>query len=203
MLKNTLVVDTSRNFILLGFINGNEATFKQIECGRNISVYLLNAIIEFLEEVGCKKEELNAVCCGKGPGAFTGIRLALSIAKTMSYALKIDLYSFSSLQIYNMFVKDRKVISIDDARSYKLYYGILNKDDKTMIEGIDEDRNVVDICDMRDDYKKVSTKSFSNIDTSLLVDFSYFNVIDFENIISLEDHFTFKPSYIKKIDCEM
>ncbi len=203
MLKNTLVIDTSRNFILLGFINEDKATFKQIECGKSISVHLLNSIEKFLKEVKCDKQHLNAICCGRGPGAFTGIRLALSIAKTMSYALKIDLYSFSSLQIYNMFVEDRKVISIDDARSYKLYYGILNKDDMTVTEGIDEDRKVVDICDMREDYKKVSTKRFINIETSIISDFSYFNVSDFENIIQLEDHFTFKPSYIKKLDCEV
>lgn len=202
MLKKTLIIDTSRNFILLGYIDGCNYQFKKIACGKNISVYLLVSIERFLKQVNCKKSELNAICCGRGPGAFTGIRLALSVAKTMSYALNISLYSFSSLTIYSLFVSDSKVISIDDARSYKMYYSILDKDNMSVYEGVDEDLEVVSICDIREDYKKVSTKGFINISTCVIEDFSYFSVNDFSKIINLENHFTFKPSYLKKLDFE-
>lgn len=203
MSNKLLVIDTSRPFILLGYINGSKHVFEKVECGRNISTVLMDSIDSFLKRVGCSKDELDGVCCGRGPGAFTGIRLALSIAKTMSYALDIKLYSFSSLVIYSLFDESRKVISIDDARSYKMYYGIVNKDDIIVEEGIEEDPKVVNICDLRDDYKKISTKSFVNIETNVLEDFNKFNVNDFLNFVEVEDHFTFKPSYIKKLDCEV
>ncbi len=197
-----LVIDTSREFILLGLIKDGEYAFKKVEVGRELSKYLVDELVNFLNEHNCTKSDLSSICCGRGPGAFTGVRLALSIAKTMSFALKIDLYSFSSIVFYNLFVKDRKVIGIDDARSYKYYYGLINKDTLETFEGIDEDPNVVEYCDLRDDFKVVSTRNFVNISTELITDLSYFDVEVFEKIITFENHYTFKPEYIKKIDSE-
>ncbi len=202
MKETRLIIDTSRSFILLGLIQGDKYSFKKVECGRSISVYLLKAIEDFLRENNCTKNDLTAICCGRGPGAFTGIRLALSIGKTMAYALNIQLYSFSSLVIYSLFDDARKVISVDDARSHKYYYSIIDKNTLEIEEKIDEDLVAVSYCDVRDDYKKISTRSFINITTEVITSFNNFSISDFDNVIKLENHFTFKPSYIKKLDCD-
>lgn len=196
----SLVIDTSREFILLGLIKDDEYNFKQIDVGREISKYLLDEVILFLGENSCDKNDLTAIYCGRGPGAFTGIRLALSIAKTMSYALKIDLYSFSSILFYNLFIDLPKVISIDDARSYKYYYGMLNKETMETFEDVNDDPFVVEYCDLRDDYTVISTKEFVNIKTKILSSFEYFDIETFKKLCTLENHSTFKPKYIKKIN---
>ncbi len=188
---------------MLGLISDNTYKFKQVVVDRNISKYLINEIILFLKDNNCTKEELSAICCGRGPGAFTGIRVALSVAKVMSYALKIELYSFSSIIFYGLFSKSRKVISIDDARSYKYYYGLIDKDSLTIAEGIDEDPKVVDYCDLRDDYEIISTRSFINITSNVIDDFSFFDLDIFNKICQVENHYTFKPTYIKKLDSEL
>lgn len=195
-----LVIDTSREFIMFGLIKNEDYTFKKVEVGKEISKYLLDELILFLNENSCLKTDLTAVCCGRGPGAFTGIRLALSVAKTISYALEIELYSFSSILFYNLFVDFPKVIGIDDARSYKYYYGLLDKESMNVFEEVDDDPKVVEYCDIRDDYKVVSTRSFVNISTELINDFSYFDITTFNSLIDLEDHNTFKPKYIKRLD---
>lgn len=199
----SLVIDTSREFIMLGLVNDNNYIFKRIDAGKEISKHLLNEIIIFLDENNCNKSELKSICCGRGPGAFTGVRLALSIAKTMSFALSIDIYSFSSILFYNLFIEQRKVIGIDDARSYKYYYGLLNKDTMQIEEGINEDPIVVDYCDLRDDFHIISTRKFVNITTDIINDFSYFDIDVFYKLLRLENHYTFKPQYIKKLESEM
>lgn len=199
----SLIIDTSREFIMLGLISDDSYNFKRVDAGKELSKHLLNEIITFLNENDCDKTMLNSICCGRGPGAFTGVRLALSVAKTMSFALSIDLYSFSSIVFYNLFVNNRKVIGIDDARSYKYYYGLIDKDSFSVEEGIDEDPIVVDYCDIRDDYYLVSTREFVNITTNIISDFSYFDSDVFNKLLKLENHYTFKPQYIKKIESEM
>lgn len=198
-----LVIDTSREFIMLGLIKDEGYVFKRVDVGREISKYLLNELILFLDENSCDKSKIVKIYCGRGPGAFTGIRLALSVAKTMSYALNTELYSFSSILFYNLFVENRKVIGIDDARSYKYYYGFLDKDDMSVYEGVDEDPDVVEYCDLRDDCLVVSTREFINISTKIISDFSYFDIECFKELSVLEDYYTFKPKYIKKIDSEV
>ncbi len=198
-----LVIDTSREFIMLGLIKDNKYTFKNIDVGKEISKYLMDELVKFLDENSCDKQYLTAIYCGRGPGAFTGVRLALSIAKTMSYALGVELYSFSSILFYNLFVNEDKVIGIDDARSYKYYYGVLDKTTLNVVEGLDEDPAVVEYCDIRDDYKVVSTRKFVNISTDIINDFSYFDIDVFKKLSTLENHYTFKPKYVKKLDSEV
>lgn len=199
-MSNTLILDTSREFILLGLIKDDSYVFKRVDCDKNMSKYLMDELILFLEENNCKKYEISSICCGRGPGAFTGTRLALTIAKTMSYALKIELYSFSSIILYALFYDNLKVISIDDARSYKYYYGLINKETLEVFEGIDEDPDVVDFCDIREDFTTVSTREYVNITTTIIDNFEYFDLNVFYKILTLENHYTFKPTYIKKIN---
>ena len=58
----------------------------------------------------------------KGPGSYTGIRIALTIAKTIVFALNIPLYLVSSLQV--MKVGDKPTICLTNARSQRSYIGV-------------------------------------------------------------------------------
>jgi tRNA threonylcarbamoyladenosine biosynthesis protein TsaB len=50
-----------------------------------------------MEEAGVGPADLNRVLCGEGPGSFTSLRIAASLAKGFAHALDIPLYSVSSL----------------------------------------------------------------------------------------------------------
>ena len=53
---------------------------------------------ELLREHDITPEELDAVAVGKGPGSYTGLRIGVSFAKGMCYALGIPLLSVDSLR---------------------------------------------------------------------------------------------------------
>ena len=53
---------------------------------------------ELLQENGIEPDELDAVAVGRGPGSYTGLRIGVSFAKGMCYALGIPLRAIDSLR---------------------------------------------------------------------------------------------------------
>lgn len=58
---------------------------------------LMPAIAECLKETGIKREEIARVVCGAGPGSFTSLRVAGSVAKGLAVGYGVDLFAVSSL----------------------------------------------------------------------------------------------------------
>ena len=61
-----------------------------------------------------------------GPGSYTGVRIALTIAKVFAYSLNIPIYPISSLRLLADFEKTS--ICIINARSERSYVGVYNKE---------------------------------------------------------------------------
>ncbi|MCX4314398.1 MAG: tRNA (adenosine(37)-N6)-threonylcarbamoyltransferase complex dimerization subunit type 1 TsaB, partial [Clostridia bacterium] len=55
--------------------------------GSNASVSLMPAIDKLLTDAGMALSEIDAIACVIGPGSFTGIRIGVSAARAMCYAL--------------------------------------------------------------------------------------------------------------------
>ena len=58
---------------------------------------LMPAIAECLAEARVDRAEIARIVCGSGPGSFTSLRVAGSVAKGLAYGLGVPLYSVSSL----------------------------------------------------------------------------------------------------------
>ena len=52
-----------------------------------------------LKESGCAKSSIEGVVVGRGPGQFTGLRVALGFAQGLAFSLKINMMSVSSLAV--------------------------------------------------------------------------------------------------------
>ncbi|MGM0581917.1 MAG: tRNA (adenosine(37)-N6)-threonylcarbamoyltransferase complex dimerization subunit type 1 TsaB [Bacteroidota bacterium] len=91
----------------------------------------LNPLIEqLLKHCDLKMTDINSIAVSSGPGSYTGLRIGLSTAKGLCYALEIPLISISSLdsmttQVLN-FHKDDKSIYIPmlDARRMEVFYKV-------------------------------------------------------------------------------
>lgn len=121
-----LLIDCSKKFIYLGLFKDEVLIEKYIETDGKHSTYLISVINEFLLDNRVATKQLEGIYCGIGPGSFTGIRLAISVSKTMAYILQIPVYAVSSLALINC-LKSNAII-IDDARSNKYYIRIKNQD---------------------------------------------------------------------------
>ena len=57
------------------------------------------AIQEVLQESQVSMQELTGVIVAKGPGSYTGLRIGVTVAKTLAKTLRIPLKAVSSLQV--------------------------------------------------------------------------------------------------------
>ena len=103
-------------------------------------------IQEVLKEASLSIEELDAVAVSKGPGSYTGLRIGVSAAKGLCYALNVPLISIPTLS--NMAEQARiskmdYIIPVLDARRMEVYSAVfdnsLSQVRETRAEIIDQD----------------------------------------------------------------
>ena len=89
----------------------------------------------------------------QGPGSYTGLRVAVATAKTLAYALDIDLVGVSSLQALTNLSVDGVVIPIMDARRNNVYVGFYENG-----QAIAPDRHAAftDVLEQAKIYEKVT-----------------------------------------------
>ncbi|MEP2277850.1 tRNA (adenosine(37)-N6)-threonylcarbamoyltransferase complex dimerization subunit type 1 TsaB [Maribacter sp.] len=102
-------------------------------------------IEEVMQEASLKMEDLDAVAVSKGPGSYTGLRIGVSAAKGLCYALGVPLISISTLKSMASQVKinnDEVLIPVLDARRMEVYSSVfdaeLNEIRETKAEVIEE-----------------------------------------------------------------
>ena len=78
-----------------------------------------------LAEAGVSRAQLDAIAVGRGPGAFTGVRLAIAVAQGMALGLDRPLVPISTLQVLaaGASAKDGEhVLAAIDARMHEVYW---------------------------------------------------------------------------------
>ena len=71
-----------------------------------------------------KKEEIDSICISEGPGSYTGVRIAMTIAKVIGEMKPCDVYTISSLRLYA--ANRSNCMAVMDARADRVYVGIYN-----------------------------------------------------------------------------
>ena len=69
----------------------------EIEARRQSNTPLIPRIDALLDERGIARGDIARVCVGRGPGSFTGVRIAMATAKGIASALEVGLVGVSSL----------------------------------------------------------------------------------------------------------
>ncbi len=85
-------------------------------------------IEEIIKEAGIDFQDLSAVAVSQGPGSYTGLRIGVSAAKGLCFALDIPLIALDTLQVLasQAIVSDGLVIPMLDARRMEVYSAIFN-----------------------------------------------------------------------------
>ena len=110
--------------------NGETILCKEIaEQGYSHAEKLHVFIEEILKETGIGVNDLNGIAVSKGPGSYTGLRIGVSTAKGLCYALVIPLISVDTLQVLakKVVVKDGLIVPMLDARRMEVYSAIFDK----------------------------------------------------------------------------
>src|SRR5690606_2310758 len=76
-----------------------------------------------LAEAGLSRSQLDAIAVGRGPGAFTGVRLGVGLAQGVALALDLPVVPVSTLAALAARAPDGRVVAAIDARMGEVYLG--------------------------------------------------------------------------------
>lgn len=96
-------------------------------------------IDEMLKEHGLKPTDLDAVAVSEGPGSYTGLRIGVSTAKGLCFALDIPLIAVSSLQAMALEAAEKHpnfdlYVPMIDARRMEVYTSFYNAENNILTE---------------------------------------------------------------------
>jgi tRNA threonylcarbamoyladenosine biosynthesis protein TsaB len=169
-------------------------------------------IEEILKEAGITVRDLKAIAISKGPGSYTGLRIGVSAAKGLCYALQIPLISVDTLQVLAQKVtqNDGLIIPMIDARRMEVYSAVFDANHKKIMEVqaevlteesyADITETVYFVGDCQEKCQSVLTKDnfvflpeivFPSANEMSAISFEKFTKNDFEDVAY------FEPFYLK------
>jgi tRNA threonylcarbamoyladenosine biosynthesis protein TsaB len=122
---NLLAIETATECCSVALLAG-DALFERSEIApRRHAELLLPMCEDVLAEAAIRRRDLDVVAVGRGPGAFTGVRLAISAAQGIALALAIPVVPISSLAALAMQAPDDglDILAVIDARMGEVYAG--------------------------------------------------------------------------------
>lgn len=129
-----LAFDSSNQPLTVAVIDEEEILTEQIiNVRRNHSIQLMPAIDEALKQANLTLAEIDRIAVAAGPGSYTGLRIAVTVAKSLAWARNIDLVGISSLQVLagNSPSDSKKLlVPLFDARRENVYTGLYARDEK-------------------------------------------------------------------------
>ncbi len=97
--KKVIVFDTSWDYGMVAAVRGMEVVEQSSRCApRAASEGLLPWIIEVAQRSGWKRNDIELLVVGRGPGSYTGTRIAVTVAKSLAEVLQVPLVSVSSVE---------------------------------------------------------------------------------------------------------
>ena len=139
-----LAFDAATDGCSVALDNGTQRWLRYSDTPRSHAQMLLPYIDELIIESQVPLSSLNAIALTHGPGSFTGIRIALSIAQGLSYAANVPLIPVSSLDaLAHTFLHSDNdtvlcagdvVITAFDARMNEVYWAAYCYVDDTLVQ---------------------------------------------------------------------
>jgi len=142
---NLLAIETATEACSVALIHGDEVIARSELAPRRHAERVLPMADELLAEAGLGKHALDVIAVGRGPGAFTGVRLAVSLAQGMALALDLPVVTVSSLAALALEAPDdgeadTAILAVIDARMGEIYAACYRRDDAGGLVALDDER---------------------------------------------------------------
>ncbi|MCQ2794883.1 MAG: tRNA (adenosine(37)-N6)-threonylcarbamoyltransferase complex dimerization subunit type 1 TsaB [Bacilli bacterium] len=157
-----LLLDSSNTYLSVGLAKNNKLIDKiSYPCFQRQSEYMVSEIDKLLKRNHINAKKIDGVVTSIGPGSYTGIRIALTIAKVMCYALNIPLYPLSTLEINKVIGKDSIVLF--NARSNRSYIAAFSRSKRLLKDQAMNNSDVLKYIKDHPKYVLVGDLSYLNL----------------------------------------
>lgn len=203
----TLLLDSSNKLLVAGLAKDNKVIDYIIyEAWQKQSEYMIKEIKNIFTRNNIDPKEINEIIVTKGPGSYTGLRIALTIAKIYGYILNIPVYALSSLEILLDSKEDNiNTICLMNARSSRSYIGIYSSNKEVLLEDkVLTNEEVKTLIKNNPTYKVSGDISYLNLDLDNTNYYDLSNLDLLNNMLYLRDEsnkvgniLTLKAIYLK------
>ena len=190
----TVLLDSSNTNLSVGIAKDNLLLeYISYEAWQRQSEYMIVELNKLLEKHNIQKEDIKEVIVAKGPGSYTGVRIAITIAKTIAVALDAKLYAVSSLRVQ----KDGACPSICliNARSGRSYVGVY-QDQKILLDDcIMKNDEVMNYIKDHPDYHVCGETKYLNIEGVMANNLQ--EMLNLKDSLESISPLSLKPVYMK------
>jgi tRNA threonylcarbamoyladenosine biosynthesis protein TsaB len=199
----TLFIDTSSFSLTVGLIIDNKVYRRDIDSVNEHSKYALSELNALFNEFNVKPRELDKIMVVSGPGSFTGVRIGVTIAKTIGWSLKKNVIPVSSLKAYALSNSGYDYyIPMIDARRDNVYGAIYDKDYNCIFE-----EQHISIEKLKEEISQLDGSklfiSTLNIDNNTVKPYLELNAIYncYKDEEEVNAH-SLVPNYLKRVEAE-
>ena len=142
---NVLALDTATEACSVALLSGGQMYEEFVVAPRQHNRLLFGMCDRLLGRAGLRCDQLNALAFGRGPGAFTGVRIAAAAVQGIAYAHRLPVAAVSELaalaqQLFDECDETHALAAID-ARMGEVYYGLFRRN----VEGLAEAESKEDV----------------------------------------------------------
>ena len=122
-----LGIETSNSPLSIAIVKDGQVVAEVVQnVKKTHSITTMATIEELIEKANIKPFEIDAIAVAEGPGSYTGLRIGVTIAKTLAWTLKKPLVGVSSLKIVaaNVQYYNGIICSLFDARRKNVYAAV-------------------------------------------------------------------------------
>lgn len=132
---NLLALETSTEGCSVALLADGAVHSRSEVAPRRHAELLLPMCEGVLADAGLRRSQLDAIAVGRGPGAFTGVRLAISAAQGIALALDIPVVPVSSLAALALEAPADagSILAVIDARMGEIYAGVFRRGDDDLV----------------------------------------------------------------------
>lgn len=170
--ETILAIDTSTATMAAAIVRGEQVLARiQTEAERNHSLHIMTNIEKLLFDTKLTLQDITAIVTGIGPGSYTGVRIAVTAAKTLAWTTGKPVIGVSSLEClaYGPYLRRMEqtapfiVLPIMDARRGQVYTAAF-KNEAAAWTRIAEDRILL-MKDWVDKWlEKLQTSQYTHIE---------------------------------------
>lgn len=141
---NILAIDTSNQVLGIAILGDGQIIGEMItNVKKNQTSRLMPAIHQLMEDIDMVPDQLDKIVVAKGPGSYTGVRIGVTTAKSLAWALSIPVVGISSLEVlaYQGRLYNSLICPFFDARRQRVYTGLYEWNDN-QLNSVHEETNI-------------------------------------------------------------
>ena len=136
-----LALDTATENCSAALWIDGQLLYREQEAERGHAELILGMIDELLHESATQLPELQAIAFGRGPGSFTGVRLAASVTQGLAFGAGVPVVPVSDLRAVAQQVTSlQNVLVCNDARMQEVYWGCFVRGADGLMQPVTDER---------------------------------------------------------------